>query len=67
MQTLALTLIRGDVKELRTLPDALHLRCYTFVAICECVNPIVQEESLLLQRTQSPFLGLDGIRERVRV
>ena len=63
MQTLALTLIRGDVKELRTLPDALHLRCYILVPICQGVDSVVQQEPLIIECAQSPFLGLCDKRE----
>ena len=29
--------------------------------ICEGVDPVVQEESLIVERTESPFLGLNRI------
>ena len=61
MQSLTLSLIRRHEKELRTFPDALHLRCYILVPICEGVDPIVQEESLIVKRAESPFLGLNRI------
>ena len=60
MQSLTLSLIRGHEKELQTLPDALHLRSDILVPICEGVDSIVQEESLIVKRTESPFLGLNG-------
>ena len=56
MQTLALGLIRGDEKQLRTLPYALHLLCYRLVAICQGLDPFVQKESLIVERAESPFL-----------
>ena len=49
MEALALCLIKRHEKELRTLPNALHLRCYILVPICKSVNPIVQEESLIVE------------------
>ena len=58
MQTLTLGLIRGHEKELRTLPSTLPLCCDVLVTICEGVDPIVQQESLIVESTQSPFLGL---------
>ena len=61
MQSLTLSLIRRHKKELRTFPDALHLRSDILVPICEGVDPIVQEEPLIVKRTQSPFLGLNRI------
>ena len=49
MEALALCLIKRHEKELRTIPDALHLRCYILVPICKSVNPIVQKESLIVE------------------
>ena len=62
METLTLSLIRRDEKEIRTLPYALHLRCDILVPISEGVDPIVQEESLIVKRAESSFLGLNRIR-----
>ena len=58
MQTLALGLIRGHDENLGTLPYALHLRCDILVTICQGVDPIVEQESLIVERADSPFLGL---------
>ena len=61
MQTLTLSLIRGHEKELRTFPSVLHLRCDILVPICQGVDSVVQQESLIVKRTESPFLGLKRI------
>ena len=56
MQSLTLGLIPGQKKQLRTLPDAHHLRCNILVSICEALNPIMQQEPLIGERAESPFL-----------
>ena len=61
MQSLTLSLIRGHEKELRALAYALYLRCDILVPICEGVYPIGQQEPLIVERAESPFLGLKRI------
>ena len=61
MQALTLSLIRRHEKELRTFPDALHLRSDILVPVCEGVDPIVQEESLIVKRAECPLLRLHRI------
>ena len=56
MQVLALFLIRGHDENLGTLPHALHLRSNILLTICEGVHPILEQESLILERVDSPFL-----------
>ena len=60
MQSLALSHIYGNEEEFRTLPSALHFRSGIFLAKCEGVDPIVQQESLIFERAVSPFLALFG-------
>ena len=61
MQSLTRILIRGHEKELRTLPDALPLRCDILLPIYQGVDSVVQQEPLIGKRTESPFLCLNRI------
>ena len=61
MQILTLCLVPRYDEDLRPFTYAHHLRCYIVVPICEGVDPIVQEESLIVKRAESPFLGLTRI------
>ena len=60
MKTLALCLIRGHDENHWTLPYALPIRCKNLVTRYEVFDPIAYQESLLVERADSPFLGLYG-------
>ena len=60
MDALGLCLIRGHDEDLPTLAYPLHLHTDMILTICDCVDPIVEQESLIRERAQSPFLGLNS-------
>ena len=61
MQSLTLCLIRRYDEDVGPLTYAHHLRCYILVALYQGVASVVEEESLIVERAESPFLRLNSI------
>ena len=58
MQTLSLCLIRGHDEDFAALQYGYHLRCYILLSYCQGVDPVIQQESYVVERTESTFLAL---------